>query len=269
MKNKYILTFVMCMSLLTACNASGKQEVDKPQEKTEEQGVMTLNNNFRVINTMDVDPSAFVEGLVYEDGKIYLSTGLEEHSTLRVINAETGEEEKKIDIPDQFCEGITILGNYIYQLTWHDGICYVYDKYTLRKLKQFTYRGEGWGITNDGKNLIMSNGSSKLRFINPVDFSVVKTIDVKDASGMPVYNINELEFVDGKLWANVWQQDYLVAINPENGEVHSTLQLGDLRSQLAPDNKYAEVLNGIAYNPKDKTFLITGKFWGKIFEIQL
>lgn len=267
MKKIYLLTLAICLAFISSCSASEKQETTKARPH-EEKGSVSFTDMIRVTSTLSIDPSAFVEGLVYENGKIYVSTGLDEHSTLRIIDAASGEELKSIKIPDEFCEGIAIYGEFIYQLTWHDGLCYVYDKSSLKKVKELHYRGEGWGLANDGKNLIMSNGSATLQFINPKDFSVVKTLNVQDANGLPVYNLNELEYIDGKLWANIWQSDDIIEIDPASGKVEHTVKLGTLREQLDPENKYAEVLNGIAYNSADKTFLVTGKFWGKIFAIQ-
>lgn len=265
MKMLVLCLIFTIMPTLYACNSNEQ----KPEIEVKSEVKKPEFNGFELVKTIDIDPAAFVQGLIYEDGKIYISTGLEEMSTLRKINYSTGLEEKNIHIENMFCEGIAISKSYVYQLTWKNGQCIVYDKSNFERQKTFFYRGEGWGLAFDGTNLIMSNGSDKLSFLKPDNFSQVTTIQVKNENDMPVYNLNELEYINGKIWANIWTSDDIIEIDPASGRVTKRINCSKLRELLDPSNKYAEVLNGIAFNPENKHLFLTGKFWGKIFEIKL
>jgi len=224
--------------------------------------------SYKVVNTYPHDQSAFTEGLVFEDGVLYEGTGLHGYSTLRRVKLETGEILQICELPRQyFGEGVTIYGNKIIQLTWQSHIGFVYDKYSFKLLQEFNYPDEGWGITHDGKHLIMSDGTSTLHFLNPETFKEISQIEVS-ANDIPVTRINELEYVQGEIYANIWQTERIARIDPLTGQVIGWI---DLKGILSPedDSITVDVLNGIAYDAKNDRLFVTGKFWSKLFEIEL
>lgn len=262
---KFVKYFSVCLLVIViACN-SAENKINENAKSDIKSNDVSLNYN--IVKVYDIDPAAFVQGLIYEDGKLLISTGLKEHSSLRVFDLATEIEQKNLKIEDYFCEGIAIIKNRIYQLTWQDGKCIVYDAKSFDKITEYDYEGEGWGLATDGKQLIMSDGTNKIKIIDPANFKVNKVIKVTDDKGFPVYNLNELEFVNGMLWANIWTSDDIIAIDLQSGVVQKRINLSELRTNLSPENKYAEVLNGIAYNPQKNTYYLTGKFWGKVFEV--
>jgi glutamine cyclotransferase len=223
---------------------------------------------YQIIHTFPHDPAAFTEGLVFNGGFLYESTGLYGRSTLRKTQLETGQVLQQHDLPaDVFGEGATIFGDRIIQLTWKSQLGYVYDKLTFRLLREFTYPTEGWGITHDGKNLIMSDGTANLYFLNPDTFERVGQIEVHGDNG-PVTQLNELEYVQGEIYANVWQTYRIARIAPDTGQVLEWIDLSGLLS--AEDRRVpVDVLNGIAYDPEHDRLFVTGKLWPKLFEIKL
>ena len=194
------------------------------------------------------------------------TTGIKGKSSLRKTDYRTGKVLKSIELEDQyFGEGITVLNNKVYQLTWRNKEGYVYNADTFKKEKTFTYEMEGWGITNDGEKLYMSDGTEKIYILNPETLKVEDYINVY-TNGAKIESVNELEWVDGKIWANVYGKDAIAIINPKNGSIEAIINLSDLKNKVTkhPD---IDVLNGIAYNPKTKTYFVTGKNWDKTFEI--
>ncbi|RCW47713.1 MULTISPECIES: glutaminyl-peptide cyclotransferase [unclassified Halanaerobium] len=223
--------------------------------------------SYKIINTYPHDSTAFTQGLEFFNGFLYESTGLYDKSSLKKINLNTGEILKIKKLPgNHFGEGITILNDKIYQLTWKAKTAYVYDL-NFNLLKEFSYKGEGWGLTNDSQHLIMSNGSNKIYYRNPDNFSVLRTIEVA-AYGEKISNINELEYINGEIFANIWFEDYILRINPESGEINSMINLSGI---INPDNYLHEinVLNGIAYDEDTGRLFVTGKLWPHIFEIKI
>ena len=223
---------------------------------------------YKVVNTYPHDRSAFTEGLVFEDGVLYEGTGLNGYSNLRIVKLETGETLQIYELPPQFFgEGVTIYGNKIIQLTWKSHIGFVYDKYSFKLMQDFNYPDEGWGITHDGKHLIMSDGSSTLHFLDPETFKEIGQIEVS-ANDIPVTRINELEYIQGEIYANIWQTERIARINPLTGQVISWI---DLKGILSPEDhsETVDVLNGIAYDSKNNRLFVTGKFWPKLFQIEL
>jgi len=221
-----------------------------------------------IVSTLPHDTSFFTEGLEFYDSTLLESTGNYGPSKLVQVEPKTGRVLKEIKLGDKyFGEGITVLHDTLYQLTWKENIVFVYDAKTFRKLKELPFKGEGWGMTNDGKNIIVSNGSSTLYYYEPGTFKLLKELSITE-NGSPVPNINELEFVDGYIYANQWQYDYIVKIDPSNGKVVSKLELGGITDSAKRMNPNADVLNGIAYNRTTKKFYVTGKHWPQIFEIQ-
>ena len=212
------------------------------------------------------DPSAFTQGLTLHDGRLFESTGQYGRSSVREVNIDSGRVERIVSNPrTYFGEGIAIMGDRVYQLTWLSGTGFVYDLESFEQLGSFEYEGEGWGLTHDGTHLIMSDGSSRLRFLDPADFSVVRTVDVVDGE-RPVTRLNELEFIRGEIWSNIWYDDRIARISPDSGEVIGWVDLTTLypRSLRLAD----DVLNGIAYDADTGRLLVTGKNWPTLFELQ-
>jgi glutamine cyclotransferase len=225
-------------------------------------------DTYRVVHTYPHDQQAFTQGLVYIDGHLYESTGIKGRSSLREEDPETGRIERMQLVPDQyFAEGLTDWKSTLVQLTWQSHVALVYDRATLRLLRSFSYTGEGWGLTQDGKSLILSDGTANLRFFDPDTFHEVRRITVKD-NGKPVTYLNELEYIHGEIYANVWHTDRIARISPATGRVIAWIDLKGLmpRSQLSDDEA---VLNGIAYDAVHNRLFVTGKLWPKIFEIAL
>jgi glutaminyl-peptide cyclotransferase len=224
--------------------------------------------SYEVLNAYPHDPGAFTQGLIYKDGFLYESTGLYGRSTLRKVDLETGELLAHIDLPPEFfAEGLTAWEETLVQLTWREGAGFVYslDDFTL--LERFSYPNEGWGLTQDGERLIMSDGSDSLHFLDPETFQVVGSLQVT-WQGDPVERLNELEFIRGEVFANIWQTDDIIRINPHSGEVMGWI---DMRGILSPEYQTSneDVLNGIAYDPEEDRLFITGKRWPKLFEVKL
>jgi len=226
--------------------------------------VYTVN----IINAYPHDRNAFTQGLVFENGILYEGTGLYGRSTLRRVDLKTGEILQIHTLPDHlFGEGITVFGERIIQLTWQAGIGFVYDRATFEPLGEFRYPTEGWGITHDGERLIMSDGTSTLRFLEPTTYEEIGSIDVRDRDG-PVTRLNELEYVKGEIYANVWQTDRIARIAPDTGEVVGWI---DLTGILKPEDRAdpIDVPNGIAYDADNDRLFVTGKLWPGLFEIEL
>jgi glutaminyl-peptide cyclotransferase len=224
---------------------------------------------YDIVNTYDHDINAFTEGYEFYRDTLIESTGQNGKSYIAKIDYKTGKSFKKVDLEQQyFGEGITVLNDKIYQLTWQNATGFIYDANTLKKIKSFTYdkKIEGWGMTNDGTFIYHSDGTEKIWKMDPetqklIDFVNVYTNDSK------IKSVNELEWIDGKIYGNIWQKDAIAVINSETGVVESVLDLSGLRAKVT--NKEAEVLNGIAYNKKTKTLFVTGKNWNKTFEIRV
>ena len=223
---------------------------------------------YDVVNTYPHDPKAYTQGLVYYDDQLYESTGQYGSSSLRRVELKKGKVKKKIEIPKQyFAEGMTILDGKIYQLTWHERKGFVYDLKDFRLEKEFAYQGQGWGLTTDGHSLIMSNGSHELHFLDPATFQVQRTVSVFNDK-MPLTHLNELEYIRGEIYANIWQSDRIVRLDPETGRILAWIDLTNLRPPETFDNT-ENVLNGIAYDSREDRLFVTGKRWPKIFEIRL
>jgi glutamine cyclotransferase len=224
--------------------------------------------SYTLVNSWPHDRRAFTEGLVFNGGLLIESTGIYGLSSLRKVELATGKvlQEVKLD-PEFFGEGIAVLGGKIYQLTWQSHRGFIYDLKTLAPAGGFTFTGEGWGLTTDGQSLIMTDGTNRIRFIDPATFEVTRTIDVL-AHGEPVRNLNELEYVKGELYANVWQTQFILRIDPATGRV---LDVVDFVGILPQAERVADtdVMNGIAYDPEGDRLFVTGKYWPKIYEVQV
>jgi glutamine cyclotransferase len=243
---------------------------------------------YEIVNTYNHDPEAFTEGLFFRDGFLYESTGEAGRSGLRKVKFETGKVvQQKALGADSFGEGATFLNGIIYQLTWQEETAYSFDADTFKPLKEFRYQGEGWGLTTDGANLIMSDGTHMLKFINPETFKTVRSVPVIQENGKPLYWINELEFIKGEIWANVWHSDQnqtsltmqgtlpnlgkpntIARIDPQTGKVVGWIDLVN----ISPDDVKRDpenVLNGIAYDAAGDRIFVTGKQWKNLFEIKV
>ena len=224
--------------------------------------------SYRVVEAFPHRTDAFCQGLVYHDGVLYEGTGLFGKSSLRKVELKTGKVLQEVRLADEiFGEGIAILGDQLYQLTWKNRVGLVFDLKTLECRGKFRLEGKGWGLTTDGTHLIMSDGSSTLRFLSPETFEVVKTLNVRDGRRR-VDQLNELEYIDGRIFANVYQTNYIAIISAETGEVSAWIDLSGLRPASTRFNPDA-VLNGIAYDPEGKRLFVTGKLWPRLFHIRL
>jgi glutaminyl-peptide cyclotransferase len=224
--------------------------------------------SFRVVNSYPHDPDAFTQGLIYRDGFLFESTGRQGHSTLRKVKLETGEVVQQVRLDAKyFAEGLASWGRRLIQLTWRSNVAFVYDEGTFSVENTFRFSGEGWGLTDDGSRLIMSDGSDTLRFLDPATFRERARVSVGDGS-TPVSNLNELEFVKGEIYANIWHTDRIARISPDSGRVVGWIDLTGLLPAVYQLESEA-VLNGIAYDDRGDRLFVTGKLWPKLFEIKV
>lgn len=267
---KQVFTGFILFGLLAGCQNAATENGSALPAGNDIPAVM----NYTITNVYPHNTGSYTEGLEWHDTTLYESTGNYGVSKLARVSLTTGKDIQKIDLPKEyFGEGITVFNNKIYQLTWETGKCFVYDFKTFKKIKEFSYEGEGWGMTNDGKYLINNNRSNNLYYRDPETFQVVKTVPVTDNNG-PLVNINEMEYVDGFIYANVWLTNKIVKIDPATGKVVAQADFSYVLNKYAPgaisDESQAsnEVLNGIAYDSVGKRFFITGKHWPKLFELK-
>lgn len=223
---------------------------------------------FKVVHSYPHDSQAFTQGLFFHDGFLYEGTGLRGRSTIRKVELETGRVLQAVELPDAFFgEGISQWGDRLIGITWQEQTAFVLDLKTFKLWRKFNYPGEGWGLTHNDRELVMSDGTPELRFLDPATFKELRRVKVT-ADGQPVHELNELEWVDGEILANVWQTDRIARIDPKTGRVTAWIDLAG----LLPDDQRLNadaVLNGIAYDPKTKRLFVTGKLWPRLFEIQL
>lgn len=220
-----------------------------------------------VIETFPHDTEAFTQGLELLDGRLFESTGIVGESTLREVDLVTGEVLRSIDVDDVFAEGLTVVDDTAIQLTWRDGEAYRYDLDTFERLETYTYEGEGWGLCDDGTRLVMSDGTPTLQFRDRSSFELLSTVDVL-FNNSPVDELNELECVDGRVWSNIWKSSLIIEIDPESGQVTTVLNARSLTPESV-EGSTSKVLNGIAFDASDGSFLLTGKEWPSIFRVQI
>lgn len=219
----------------------------------------------KVLSVRPHDPSAYTQGLVWDRGTLYESAGLYGRSSLRQVDPQSGQVVRRLDVPPGFfAEGLALVGNRLVQLTWKEGVAFVYDLRSFERTGEFHYQGEGWGLCDDGRRLVMSDGSDRLSFRDRQTFALLGGVDVQ-LDGSPARQLNELECVGGAVYANVWMSDQILRIDPASGRVTAAIDAGGLLD--AAEQAQADVLNGIAYDPAKRTFLITGKLWPKLFEV--
>src|SRR5579863_2563694 len=225
------------------------------------------DDGYQIVHSYPHDQNAFTQGLIYLDGALYESTGLKGQSSLRKVDLDTGKILQFVADPaDYFAEGLTNWGSTLVQLTWQSHIALVYDRATFHVLRTFQYPGEGWGLTQDGRNLILSDGTATLRFLDPATFNEVRRITVRSA-GKPIDKLNELEYIHGEIYANIWYSDRIARISPQTGKVLGWIDLKGLAGAAGATANGA-VLNGIAYDAAHDRLFVTGKLWPKIFEIR-
>ena len=261
---KYSITVLMCAVCLVACGSRGGKTQNVPTAY-----------GYKIVNSYPHDTEAYTQGLFWHEGSLYESTGEYGNSSLRQVALETGETVRRVDVSDEFfAEGAVLLEGKIYQLTWYKEKCFVYEASTFQKTGEFDYKGEGWGLTTDGTKLYMSDGSANIVVRNPADFSIERTIVVRNA-GRPVQYLNELSWIDGKIWANLYIADYremtspkVVIIDPSSGNVEGVVDFTGIYGRLVV-TPYTDVMNGIAYDPATKRIFVTGKRWNRLFEIEI
>jgi glutamine cyclotransferase len=229
----------------------------------------TNADSYKIVHIYPHDPNAFTQGLIYVDGHLYESTGRTGRSSLRMVDLTTGQVQQEHDLAaDYFGEGLTDWGSTLVQLTWLSHKAFVYDRFSFRPVKTFSYDGEGWGLTHDETQLILSDGTPYLRFLDPDTFHVARRLRVVDERGHPVENLNELEYIHGEIYANIWQTDEIVRISPRTGKVIGRLDLSGIIDKRELHGEGA-VLNGIAYDASTDRLFVTGKLWPKLFEIKI
>lgn len=258
-----LVIFLISFGLI-ACS---DDKPSSPNTTNNAKPVPTISYSIRA--TLPHDTSYFTQGLEFYDSTLIESTGLHGKSKLLQLDPATGKVFKQVDLDSKFFgEGITVLNDTIYQLTYLEHVVFVYTVKDFKKVKEFPLNGEGWGITNDGQHLIVTNGSSDLFYYEPQTFRFIKSVTVSE-NGSMVHNLNELEFVNGYIYANRWQYPYIYKIDPDSGEVVGKMDMTDLIRQAREKYRDAEVLNGIAFNPANKKFYVTGKNWPVMYELEL
>ena len=266
---RYLALFLLIITLLLpACGARAATQNAVSPDVSTPLPTEPPTDSFQILNRWPHDPTAYTEGLLYADGAFFESTGLNGASSVRKVDAETGQVIESLSLdPAYFGEGLTLFSGKLIQLTWKSQIGFVYDLQCFCLTRTFTYDGEGWGLTHDDHLLIMSDGTENIRFLDPETFTVVRTISVFDHD-QPLRNINELEYINGEIYANIWQTDRIVRIDPASGAILGWIDL----TGLLPDadrSPSVNELNGIAYDDATDRLFVTGKNWPEIFQIAL
>jgi glutamine cyclotransferase len=254
--------YLSLLLLVVACNNVENPPVSTPPP--------TKLISYVVKNTFPHDTSSFTEGLLFYKGELYESTGLQGKSRIMKIDIKTGKALERMDLDKKyFGEGITIINDTIYQLTYQDNVGFMYSLNGYKKLGEFKFASaEGWGMTTDGKQIIASDGTSNLSFYEPGTFRLLRTLGVTEGGGLS-YNLNELEYIDGFIYANQWQAPYIHKINPESGEIVAKIDFSDICNRIKSQYRFADSFNGIAYDSASKKIYVTGKYWPEMYEIEL
>ncbi len=279
-----VILFIVNALILSSSNPVGPAPSEEKEQETKEPTIeeptippptteplvntQPLYYSYDIVNSYPHNETAFTQGLVFEDGVLYEGTGLYGQSTLRRVELETGKTLQLCSIPNQFFgEGITIFDDKIIQLTWRSNRGFVYNKHSFELLQEFNYPTEGWGITYDGSKLIISDGTATLYFLDPETFTQGRQIEVYDNDTEPVTRLNELEYIQGKVYANIWMEEKIAIINPQTGQVTGWINLEGIQDLRNLDA--GSVLNGIAYDEKEDRLFVTGKRWPQLFEVEL
>lgn len=259
---RFLVTLTVIALIVSACGDKQNNEVGEP--------VDSLALKYSVVSTLPHNAEAYTQGLIIYDNKVLESTGQKGHSWIAEVNPGSGQHEKKVTLDSRyFGEGITVLNNKLYQLTWEEKTGFIYDAKSYKKLGEFKYNTPGWGLTHDNKNLIMSDGTDKLYFLDTLNLQVVRTVTVSDPTGSKVKSINELEYIDGYVFANVYETALILKIDPANGKIVGRLDLSPIANEIKRMYPNTDVLNGIAYDKNSKALLVTGKLWPKSYLIKL
>jgi glutamine cyclotransferase len=261
----------LVVALVAALGCGGGSLAGSSARPSDSSGTgAVVNDRARIVASFPHDTSAYTQGLIFHAGALYESTGLFGRSSVRRVELETGRVEQSVGLdPALFGEGIALVGETIYQVTWQAGRAFAYDRATLERRGSFTYEGDGWGLATDGQSLILSDGSSRIRFLDPATFRERRSIFVTGARG-PVTRLNELEMVDGEIWANVWQTDSIVRIDAQTGALRGVVDLAEVtRAEPRADRDADNVPNGIAHDAAGKRLFVTGKRWSRVYEIEL
>lgn len=266
MRRKFSMLLLSCILLAGVIACSDSSTAKQTADGASADSVPVYS--YQVVNTWPHDAEAYTQGLVFHDGALFESTGLHGSSSLRRVELTTGKVKKKVNVPrEYFAEGMTIFRDKIFQLTWQSQKGFVYDLKKLKQEGEFTYEGEGWGLTHDNQSLIMSDGTNRIRFLDPISFQIQRTISVYD-SGQPLTQLNELEYIKGEIYANIWKTNRLVRIDPTTGRINAWIDMTGLHHQ-GDDGDSENCLNGIAYDAEGERLFVTGKRWPNIFEIRL
>lgn len=263
--NRFLSFYLIATALLLAnCSDNAGAPTD---DTTAENKSSVAALSYTVVATYPHDTASFTQGLEFYNGQLLESTGMEGHSKVMQVNLKTGKASKQITLDSAlFGEGITVLNDTLYQLTWQNKKVLVYTAKDFKKIKEFPINTEGWGITNNGKELIVTDGSSNLYFYEPSTFRLLRTQGVTE-DGSPALNLNELEYINGYIYANQWQYPYILKIDPNSGHVVGKIDLTQLAQRAKAANPKEQFLNGIAYNPETKKLYVTGKYWPELYEI--
>lgn len=268
---KKFLPLASITLLLFSCNTNSPNDNNNDTATSNNTIAPPANINYNIVATYPHDTSSYTQGLIWKDNTLYEGTGLEGHSKLMKIDIKNGKPIESVSLdPSEFGEGITLLNNRIYQLTWQNHKVYVYDAKTLKKIKELSWEHDGWGLTNNGTDLIVSTGESNLYFVDPETFKIKKVVGVSDNNG-PVGNINELEYINGVVYANIYLSDYIIKIDPSTGHILGKIDLSGLLAKAGKNVNTEEgyVLNGIAYDSTKNAMYITGKKWPLLFEMKV
>jgi glutamine cyclotransferase len=254
--------YIVVLAAFSACNPKEPTATNNPDPNAPK------SMSYSIINTYPHDTSSYTQGLLFYNGEMYEGTGNYGFSKLRKIDLATGKAQKEISLDKKyFGEGVAILNDTVYQLTWKEKTVFVYTLKDFKKIKEFTINTDGWGLTTDGKNLIASDGSSTLYYYNPATFKLLKTQDVTEGGSLS-YNLNELEYIDGFIYANQYLAPYIFKIDPASGKVVAKADVTSMWDRAKVIDPEAEVPNGIAYDDKSKKIYVTGKLWPELYEVQ-
>ena len=265
---KHFVTILIALTALVACGGTPKSNASSQSHDSTSRLVEPQFYTYQVVAEYPHLRTSYTQGLQFVDGELWEGTG--EYGRSRILRTDLASGkalQSRANSQDEFGEGITVLGNRIYQLTWLNGKLHTYDRKTLKHIDTHTYKGEGWGLTTDGEKLYMSDGTHSIRILNPETLKQERRFSVT-MRGESLQNLNELEWIDGKIWANVYTTNYIVIINPANGVVEGVIDLTGILPEKEIDSK-TDVLNGIAYDKATKRIFVTGKNWSKLFEIKL
>jgi glutaminyl-peptide cyclotransferase len=263
-----LFAFLVTIPLLAGCPSAPADVATNPPPRVDGRPVDQWG--YKVVKEYPHDPLSFCQGLICYEGGFLESAGQYGQSNVRRVKLKDGTVTKRANLEDKyFAEGTTLLNGVLYQITWQEGTCFTYDPKTLKRTGKITYEGEGWGLTHDGKSLILSDGTNKIKFMDPKTMKVQRVISVfiDNDPRMPQYDLNELEMVEGEIFANIWHADVIYRIDPKDGRLLGVIDMSGLPVETRGDPD--RVLNGIAYDSEAKRLFVTGKYWPKLFEIKL